>query len=81
MIIDLNKVRDNLIIDEKYDFSEDYYKKTDIRKLKDVIFQGKIYYDYNDNLKLEGICKGVMVLPDSITLDDIDYPFNVEIDY
>jgi len=81
MIIDLNKVRDSLIINEEYNFSEEYYKKTDIQKLEKVNFSGKIYYDYNDNLKLEGTCNGIMVLKDSITLDDIEYPFEFEIDY
>ena len=81
MIIDLNKIRDSLIINEEYNFSEEYYEKTDIQKLKNVKFNGKMYYDYNDILKLEGTCNGIMVLKDSITLDDIDYPFEFEIDY
>ena len=81
MLIDLNKVRDTLQINEKYEFSKEYYDKTDIRQLKNVEFNGKLYYDYENNLKLEGICNGIMVLPDSITLDNIEYPFNFEIDY
>jgi uncharacterized protein len=81
MLIDLNKIRDILVINQEYNFSEDYFKNTDIKKLPKVSFNGKIYYDFENNLKLEGLCEGVMILPDSITLDDIEYPFSFEIDY
>ena len=81
MLIDLNKVRDILKINDEYQIPLEYYKNTDIRNLKEVKFDGKMYYDYDNNLKLEGECNGVMILPDSITLDDIEYPFSFEIDY
>lgn len=81
MQIDLNKIRDILIINQEYNFDESYYKNTSIKKLLKVMFNGKIYYDYENNLKLEGICNGIMILPDSITLDDIEYQFSFEIDY
>lgn len=81
MLIDLNNVRDELIIDEVYNFTEDYYGNTSIKKLYNVKFNGKICYDYDNNLKIEGVCDGIMVLPDSLTLDSINYPFSFEIDY
>ena len=81
MLIDLSKIRDSLVINEKYSFEKEYFEHTDIKELKDVTFSGKIYYDYEDNFKLEGICKGIMILPDAITLEDIKYPFECEIDY
>ena len=81
MLIDLNKVRDILQISDEYTISNEYYKNTDIRELKKIKFNGKIYYDYDNNLKLEGKCNGIMILPDSITLDDIEYPFSFEIEY
>ena len=80
-MIDLNKMNNQLLINEKYEFDENYYKNTDIRKLDNVKFEGKLYYDYEDNLKLEGICNGIMILPDSLTLEDLEYPFSFEIDY
>lgn len=80
MLIDLNKVRDILVINEEYNIEEVYYKNTDIKRLPKVIFNGKIYYDYENNLKLEGSCSGIMVLPDSITLEDINHEFSFEID-
>ena len=81
MLIDLNKVRDILTIDEEYTFPEEYFENTDIRSLKNVKFSGKIYYDYENNPKLEGTFEGIMILPDAITLDNVEYPFSFEIDY
>ena len=81
MIIDLSKVKNEYFINEKYNYDDSYLKNTDIRKLENVSFNGKIYFDFDDNLKIEGICSGIMILPDSITLEDIEYPFSFEIDY
>ena len=81
MLIDLSKIRDVLNISEKFNFEKEYFKHIDIKELEDVSFNGKIYYDYEDNFKLEGICKGTMILSDAITLEDIKYPFECEIDY
>ena len=81
MLIDLNKIRDILVINQDYNFDESYYENTDIRLLPKVNLNGKIYYDFEGNLKLEGNCEGIMILPDSITLEDIEYPFSFEIDY
>ena len=81
MYLDLNKINDSLIINQVIEFDKVYYEKTDIRSLKNVKFDGKIYYDYDNNLKLEGTCNGVMILPDSITLEDIEHEFSFEIDY
>ena len=81
MLIDLNKIRDILVINQDYNFDESYYENTDIRLLPKVNLNGKIYYDFDGNLKLEGFCEGIMILPDSITLEDIEYPFSFEIDY
>lgn len=81
MVINLSKIHDNLVINEEYSYDESYLKGTDIKKLEQVKFEGKIFYDYNENLQLTGICKGEMILLDNITLDPINYPFEFEIDY
>ena len=80
-MIDLSKLRDILNIDEEYNFTEEYYKNTSIKGLPKVHFVGKVYYDYDNNIKLEGTCDGIMILSDVITLDDIEYPFSFDIDY
>lgn len=80
MYIDLNKVRDSLNINENYEFGEEYFKDTDIRSLKNVIFNGKIAYNYENDLELSGVCEGIMILPDSLTLEDVQLPFSFEID-
>ncbi len=80
MLIDLNRIRDIYNINEEIDFSEDYYKNTSIKKLIDTTFNGKIFYDYENNLRITGKCRGTMILEDAITLDDINYPFSFELD-
>lgn len=80
MNIDLSKIRDSLIIEDNYEFGEEYFKNTDIRALPKVSFSGKISYNYENDLILSGVCEGVMILPDTLTLDDIEYPFSFEID-
>ena len=42
MIIDLNKVRNEYFINEKYNYDDSYLKNTDIRKLENVNFNFKI---------------------------------------
>ena len=81
MNIDLNKIKDILVINEEYNFDESYFQNTNIKKLPKVAFNGKISFDYENDLKLEGTCEGIMILSDSITLDDIQYPFSFEIEY
>ena len=80
-MIDLTKLRDILYISEEYNFTEDYYKNTNIKGLPKVHFDGKLYYDYDNNIRINGVCNGIMILSDVITLDDIEYPFEFEIDY
>ena len=83
MIIDLTKLIINNIdvlnIDINVSYSEEQLEKVNIRKLKNTNFNGKIRKLYDDEYELEGILSGVMVLADDITLEDVDYEFNVSI--
>lgn len=67
-------------IDEYYTFDESYLSKTDILKLDNVHVKGSITKDSLDNLILSLKIDGVMVLPCSVTLEPVDYPFTVEIE-
>ncbi|MGE5456395.1 MAG: YceD family protein [Ignavibacteriales bacterium] len=67
-------------IDEHYTFDESYLSKTDILKLDNVHVKGSITKDSLDNLILSLKIDGVMVLPCSVTLEPVDYPFTVEIE-
>lgn len=83
MIIDLTKLIINnvdvLNIDTSVSYSDEQLERVSIRKLKDTNFNGKIRKLYDDEYELEGVLSGVMVLGDDITLEDVDYEFNVSI--
>lgn len=79
--IDLSKVnRENSItIDTILSFKDEYISNTPIKKLDDIIVKGKIYYSVTEEIVMDVIVKGSMVLQDAITLEEIDYPFEIHI--
>ena len=48
--------------------------------LKDVIYNGDITLDEEDNLLLTGNLKGIMILKDDITLEPVEYSFNIDLE-
>lgn len=82
MKIDLNKLlyEKEIEINEIINYSNDYLKNTDIIKLDGVKVIGKIFKDYEENttIKLEVI--GTMIIPDAITIDEVPYEFQIEIE-
>ncbi len=84
MIIDLIKLKNNLIdtldIDTKYSFSEDELKGSDIISLDDALIKGYITKNSINELVISLTISGVMVLPCSITLNPVNYPFKVSIE-
>lgn len=84
MIIDLleliNGKEKELNIDEKIEIPHEYYEKTDIRHLDSVNVKGIIYPIGEDVFNLSLEVKGKMILPCALTLEDVDYPFNINID-
>lgn len=84
MIINLSElfsnVKDEILIEEKISFDENYISNTDIKELNDVSIKGRIYKDSSDEINMNIIVDGKMLLTDSINLEDIFYPFHIEID-
>ncbi len=82
MKIDLNYLNrfSKLNVDEIVVFDNKYFEKSEIRKLKDVNVSGLISIDYEDNLILELKITGTMILPCAITLKDVKYDFETEIE-
>ena len=70
---------DKIVIDEDIIFTEEY-KSNDIKELKNVHFSGLIKESSDTTIKLEGTLNGIMVIEDSISLEDVDYSFSCEID-
>ena len=83
MIIDLtrlrNKIDSTLDIDFSYSFSEEELKNTDIKKLDNVKIIGYIKRNSLDEMEMNINIIGTMVLTCSITLKDVNYDFNIEI--
>ncbi|MDD4036729.1 MAG: hypothetical protein PHS45_05375 [Bacilli bacterium] len=81
MMIDLTKLINNyekvIDVNETITFDQEYLSTTDIRSIKPVEVTGTITKSdgefFNLNLKI----KGEMILPCSITLADVIFPFDI----
>jgi len=82
MIIDLTKLNTNLSIniDEKVNIIDEWLVNTDIQKLDDVSFKGKIINEVDETYLLTGVLNGRMLLLDNLTLEEVWYPFSIEIE-
>ena len=81
MKIDLNYLNrfSKLNIDNDFELSSDYYKNTDIRALKNLHVDGEITIDYEDEILLNINISGIMILPCAVTLKDVEYKFQSDI--
>ena len=68
-------VEEEIVIEEKLEFSSEMFSGTLIRELKNIMFNGSIEKLCDDTYQLSGKITGVMVLPDDITLESVDYSF------
>ena len=84
MIIDLTRLRNKidsiLNIDFTYSFSEEELKNTEIKKLDNVKIIGYVRRNSLDEMEINLTISGTMVLTCSITLKDVNYDFNIELD-
>lgn len=83
MQIDLTKLitsqLEELEINIDVYFEEEKLKDSSIRNLKNVKFDGIIEKLYDGDYRIEGDLSGIMILPDDITLEDVEYNFSTEI--
>ena len=69
----------NISIHDKFSFDEELYHHPDILKLSEVLVDGDIVIkDFKD--AFVGVIKGSMVLADSISLEEVSYPFEIDFD-
>lgn len=88
MDIDLTTLHNQSVsyvdISGSYTLDESYFQNTDIIRLDDIEVNGRVEERENEDLELEDciICSidGIMVIPDSISLEEIEYPFHIEYD-
>lgn len=74
----LNHSLDEILVSEKIIIDSNYFKKTEIKSLSEINVNG-IIKKQADIIILELSIKGIMIVPCSISLEDVSYPFNIEI--
>ncbi len=62
-----------------HSFSKNELEGTDLLKLDDVKIDGELYKNCLNNIELDVLVEGVMVLPCAITLKPVEYPFSINI--
>lgn len=67
-------------INENIEIPIEYYKNTDIRNIDKVKVFGNIKKIGDDVFNLSINAKGKMILPCALSLEDVDYPFEINID-
>lgn len=84
MIIDIEQIitgkKDTIVINESIDIPIELLEKSSIRTLENVTFEGRVKRLYDLPLTLEGNLKGKMILLDDITLEEVEYNFNIELE-
>lgn len=79
-VLKLNKgVLEFILVDEDYSFSQEQLKNSGILRLDNVNINGEISLSDEDYQIILNI-KGTMILPCSLTLKEVEYPFNINID-
>lgn len=76
----LNGYTDNIQINENVYIADNLLKNSLIDELKNVILNGDITLDEENNLYLTGKITGIMVLKDDITLEPVEYKFETELE-
>lgn len=79
MNIDLN-FSNSYNIHEVVNIPTSYFENTKVKKLDNISVDGKLYYDSEDNLYVNLDISGIMMLEDDISLEEIEYPFQIEYD-
>ncbi len=78
MEFDLNilNVKDQIDINEKISFPKEDLNKAGILDLNEVNIKGILDNEYNLHLNIQG----KMILPCNLTLEPVDYPFDITLD-
>ena len=86
MDIDLSLLNSNTVdsidISNTYSIPKSYFENMDVIAIDNVKVDGKITRREDEDMELslyiDAVIDGVMVIPDSISLEPIDYPFHIE---
>lgn len=84
MVINLEEIftnmKDQIFIDEDIIFDNNIYHLPEIKDLKSVHLKAKVELDESDEVILTGKLSGVMQILDSISLEEVDYNFETELE-
>lgn len=74
----------SISLNGEYELPKEFYENTDIIQLFPLKVEGEITQKENDDLELEDYCvckiQGKMMIPDSISLEEVEYPFEISYD-
>ena len=73
-------IKSEILVEDTVTIDKEYYENSDIKNLKDIFVKGRIYKDYDNIINYEFLVDGTMILEDSISLEEVDYPFSIEIE-
>lgn len=76
----LTNKEDNIKVDMDVVIDKELLDESDIRQISDVHVNGEIVNNYDEGYLFKGNIKGIMVLPDDLTLEDVSCPFNSLLD-
>ncbi len=81
MELDLTKLNNNekINLDEEVSFDLKEYPSKEIIDLSSIHVIGEVFYNASDNLEINLNIKGEMTLKDSITLEPLSYPIDINI--
>ena len=71
---------DDILIDEVYSFDKKWLKNTEILKLDNIKITGSVRKNSLDEIILNIIVEGTMVLPCAVSLKPVNYDFEICID-
>ena len=71
---------DEIDITGTYNIPKEYYDNTDIIRLNSIKTTGKITLDEEDNDYINATITGSMIIHDSISYEEVEYPFTIEYD-
>ena len=83
MRIDISKILnyqlDEIAFEDTITLDNSYLKTTEIRSLSDINLFGIIKREIDDIISINVSISGVMILPCSISLVDVAYPFEINV--
>ena len=84
MQIDITKLLNNYIssipIEGTFEIPDNFINDVRLISLNNLLFKGNATLDEDDNVLLTGKITGNMLLHDDITLEEVDYPFEADLE-